>query len=166
MPSFGDPDILLRMEANDVLVRVADEAAQDGWGTVLLAILPWMLFLGVYIWLWRGMARNVTGGLGGQGEIKKFLEGSAATESKGRPKVTFDDVAGQENAKREVAEVVDFLRNPESYTRLGADTPHGILMVGPPGTGKTLLARALAGEAGVPFFSISGSEFIEVFVGV
>lgn len=166
MPSFGDPDILFRMEANDVLLRVADEAAQDGWSTVLLAILPWMLFLGVYIWLWRGMARNATGGLGGHGEIKKFLEGSAATESKGRPKVTFDDVAGQENAKREVAEVVDFLRNPESYTRLGADTPHGILMVGPPGTGKTLLARALAGEAGVPFFSISGSEFIEVFVGV
>jgi cell division protease FtsH len=166
LPTFGAPDVLKSLETAQVLVQVAENTEDDSWTTIALAVMPWMIFLGVYIWIWRGMSQNVSGGMGGRDGIKAFLEGAATAETKGRPKVTFDDVAGQESAKREVSEVVDFLRHPETYTRLGADTPHGILMVGPPGTGKTLLARALAGEAGVPFFSISGSEFIEVFVGV
>jgi cell division protease FtsH len=105
------------------------------------------------------------GAFGGRG-VEDFLTGSARKEGKSGEKITFAYVAGQENAKREVAELVDFLRDPAKYTRLGAEPPHGVLLVGPPGTGKTLLARALAGEAGVPFFHISASEFIEVFVGV
>ncbi len=166
VPSFGDPALLPALEAEGVKLTIGTDGAGDGWSRVLLGLLPWLLFLAIYIWLWRGMARNIGGGMGGRGDIKRFLEGTAATETKGGPKVTFDDVAGQESAKREIAELVDYLHNPEDYTKLGAEVPHGVLMVGPPGTGKTLLARALASEAGVPFFSISASEFIEVFVGV
>ena len=111
------------------------------------------------------MQRNIAGRFGGR-DFGEFLAGSARREEKGEPKVTFDDVAGQDNAKREVAELVDFLRDPERYRRMGAEPPRGVLLMGPPGTGKTLLARALAGEAGVQFFHISASEFIEMFVGV
>jgi cell division protease FtsH len=100
----------------------------------------------------------------GAGALKQFLE--SPTHEAGIPEVTFADVAGQENAKREVTELVEFLKHPEQFRKLGAEVPRGVLLMGAPGTGKTLLAKALAGEAGVPFFSISGSEFIEVFVGV
>jgi len=167
IPGFGDPELLPALEEHKVEVTILPAQEDGGWSRVLLGLLPWLLFIGIYIWLWRGMYRNIAGGLGGRGDITQFLEGTAKQERKGpTQKVTFDDVAGQENAKREVAELVDYLRNPDKFTRLGAEVPHGVLMVGPPGTGKTLLARALAGEAGVPFFSISASEFIEVFVGV
>ena len=103
--------------------------------------------------------------MGGAGDLKKFLEPNQPKEAK-VPDVKFSDVAGQENAKREVTELVEYLKDPGQFTKLGAEVPRGVLLMGPPGTGKTLLARALAGEAGVPFISISGSEFIEVFVGV
>jgi cell division protease FtsH len=102
--------------------------------------------------------------MGSTGELKSVLEAPARKGDV--PAISFEDVAGQQNAKREVAELVEFLKNPEAFERLGAEVPRGVLLMGPPGTGKTLLAKALAGEAGVPFFSISGSEFIEVFVGV
>ena len=108
--------------------------------------------------------RGIGGGL--PGGIGDFLGGRASKPTKPTRKVTFADVAGQDEAKREVSELVEFLRDPDRFQKVGATVPHGVLLMGPPGTGKTLLARALAGEADVPFFSTSGSEFIEVFVGV
>ncbi|MEE9139614.1 MAG: ATP-dependent zinc metalloprotease FtsH [Alphaproteobacteria bacterium] len=164
IPAIGDTELLPALEGRKVTVT-AHEAEREGFGRILLALAPWLLFIALYWWFWTRISRNMAGGLG-RGDIGKFLEGTSKVETEERPKVKFDDVAGQENAKREVAELLDFLRDPERYRRLGADVPHGVLLVGPPGTGKTLLARALAGEAEVPFFHISASEFIEVFVGV
>jgi len=165
VPEFGDPDLLGTLEAQRVVVRVQDQGDAGELGGVLAALLPWFLFLGLYAWWSRRLYDNLAGGFG-RGDLKRFLEGPAAQKPDERPQLTFADVAGQENAKREVAELVDFLRDPDRYLKLGAEMPHGVLLMGPPGTGKTLLARALAGEAQVPFFAISASEFIEVFVGV
>ena len=165
LPAIGDPTLIPALEKQGV--EVTSQPVEDG-GTrrFLYAILPWLILIGIYWWFWSRMYRNVAGGLGGR-DVTDFLYGSTKREAKKEgPRVTFADVAGQDNAKREVAELVDFLRKPEQYRKLGAEPPRGVLMVGPPGTGKTLLARALAGEAGVPFFYISASEFIEVFVGV
>ena len=126
-------------------------------------MVPALVFFGVWYWLIRRMASQ-GGGLGGgfmaigKSRAKVYVEKQTG--------VTFADVAGVDEAKAELQEVVEFLKNPKKYGRLGARVPKGILLVGPPGTGKTLLARAVAGEAGVPFFSISGSEFVEMFVGV
>jgi len=164
VPEFGDPDLLRTLEAQRVVVRVQGPAGGE-LGGALIALLPWLVFLGLYAWSWRRMYGHLAGGIGG-GDLKRFLEAPASRKPDERPKVTFSDIAGQENAKREVAELVDFLRDPDRYLKLGAEVPHGVLLMGPPGTGKTLLARALAGEAQVPFFAISASEFIEVFVGV
>jgi len=132
--------------------------------SVLVSLLPWILILAIYFWLSRRMMGGIGGGL--PGGIGDFLGGRAAKPVKPTSKVTFADVAGQDEAKREVSELVEFLRDPDRFSKVGATVPHGVLLMGPPGTGKTLLARALAGEADVPFFSTSGSEFIEVFVGV
>jgi cell division protease FtsH len=168
VPSFGDPALLPALEQAGVPVTVAPVEEAGGW-RILMGLLPWLLFLGIYWWFWRRMYRNIAGGvdgLPGQGGLGGLVGGRQQEETVTVPDVTFDDVAGQDNAKREVAELVDFLRAPEKYTRLGAEVPRGVLLMGPPGTGKTLMARALAGEAKVPFFSISASEFIEVFVGV
>lgn len=130
-----------------------------GWlGNALGWILPLLLFLGFWSWL---LSRGQAGGAAltiGQSKARIYSQGTVG--------VTFEDVAGIDEAKAELREIVDFLKNAEKYTRLGAKIPKGVLLVGPPGTGKTLLAKAIAGEAGVPFFSISGSEFIELFVGV
>jgi len=168
VPSFGDPALLPALEKAAVPVTVA--AVEDaGGGRILMGLLPWLLFLGIYWWFWRRMYHNISGGLGGmpgRGDLSGMVTGQEKEKTISVPDVTFDDVAGQDSAKAEVSELVDFLREPEKYTRLGAEVPRGILLMGPPGTGKTLLARALAGEAQVPFFSISASEFIEVFVGV
>jgi len=135
---------------------------QRTWLTTLLSwMLPMLLFFGVWMFLIRRMSGG--GGLGGMLSVgKSRAKIYAETETK----VSFDDVAGVDEAKAELVEVIDFMRDPQSYGRLGAHIPKGVLLVGPPGTGKTLLARAVAGEAGVPFFSISGSEFVELFVGV
>jgi cell division protease FtsH len=162
IPAFGDPALLETIESKDIEL-VSRPASDDGGGW--WRTLFWVGLLAAYLWFWSRMYRNVAGGVGGRG-VGDFLSGSATATDKGTPSVKFDDVAGQDNAKREVAELVDILRQPERYTRLGAEPPHGILLMGPPGTGKTLLAKALAGEAGVPFFHISASEFIEMFVGV
>jgi cell division protease FtsH len=168
VPSFGDPSLLPALERAAVSVTVLPAEAAGGW-RILTGLLPWLLFLGIYWWFWRRMYRNISGGLDGLpggGDFSNLVSDSNQEKSVSVPEVTFEDVAGQDNAKQEVAELVDFLRDAEKYTRLGAEVPRGILLMGPPGTGKTLLARALAGEAQVPFFSISASEFIEVFVGV
>ena len=149
-------------------VEIKAEPAEDVAGAWWVTLLPWILIIGFWFFLWRRMAGGLPGGLGrGGSDLKDFLRGGVRkVEGETAPKVTFDDVAGQDNAKREVAELLEFLRDPDKYNRLGAEVPHGILLEGPPGTGKTLMAKALAGEAGVPFFQISASEFIEVFVGV
>src|SRR5918912_1495691 len=128
---------------------------------ILSWILPVLLFFGIWAFFVRRMAeRQGLGGLMtvGKSRAKIYVEKDT--------KVSFDDVAGITEAKRELEEIVEFLKDPKQYGRLGARAPKGVLLVGPPGTGKTLLARAVAGEAGVPFFSISGSEFVEMFVGV
>ncbi len=164
LPAFGDPALLAGLEAQEVEISVLPAEA-TGPAEWIARLLPWLIIIGVYWWMWSRFQRNLTGRLGGR-DAADFLTGSAKKEEKGGRRVTFDDVAGQENAKREVEELVSFLRDPARYTRLGAEPPRGVLLVGPPGTGKTLLARALAGEARVPFFHISASEFIEMFVGV
>lgn len=165
IPPVENPGLLPSLKQQGVEIRA--EAAADGANSWWLSLLPWILIIGFWIFLWRRMAGGMPGGLGRGGDLTKFLRGGVRkVEGEDTPKITFDDVAGQDNAKREVAELIEFLRNPERYRRLGAEVPHGILLEGPPGTGKTLIAKALAGEAGVPFFQISASEFIEVFVGV
>lgn len=165
IPSFGDETLLPDLESQGVEVNVGTEAEENIFATFLIALLPWVLFFLIFMWIMRRASRNLGGGLGGPSELKRFLEATPGKSAE-IPEVTFKDVAGQENAKREVTELVDYLKNPEKYRELGAEIPRGVLLMGPPGTGKTLMARALAGEAGVPFYSISASEFIEVFVGV
>ena len=138
------------------------------WGNVLEWIFWPILMILLWVWMFRGLGRNMGGGPGMPGG-NPFDVGKAKgklTDKDNKPKVTFKDVAGLYGAKEEVMEIVDFLRNPKKYTALGGKIPKGALLVGPPGTGKTLLAKAVAGEADVPFFSISGSDFVEMFVGV
>ncbi len=134
----------------------------------LAPILSWVLPIVIIIAIWVFIMRRVSGGAGGPGSQIFNIGKSKATlfDNNAKVNVTFEDVAGLDEAKEEVMEVVDFLKNPKKYTALGGKIPKGVLLVGPPGTGKTLLAKAVAGEAGVPFFSISGSDFVEMFVGV
>jgi cell division protease FtsH len=163
LPSIDDPELMPLIESSGAVVTVAPKKEEGGsW---FYSLLPWLIFLGIYFWFWHRMQSNLAGRFGGR-DPSEFLAGSASKEVKRKKRVTFDDVAGQEGAKREVAELVDFLRDPERYQRLGAEPPRGVLLMGPPGTGKTLLARALAGEADVNFYHTSASEFIEMFVGV
>ena len=132
------------------------------WTGYLLNMLPWILLIG----FWFFMIRRMQGGANGVGGIFKFGKSRAALWTSDQPRVTFKDVAGCEEAKEELKEVIDFLKSPKRFQKLGAKVPKGALLVGPPGTGKTLLARAIAGEAGVPFYSLSGADFVEMFVGV
>ncbi|MEI4261264.1 ATP-dependent zinc metalloprotease FtsH [Roseovarius sp. D0-M9] len=138
----------------------AKSQEESGFQTFLLSLLPFLLLIGVWIYFMNRMQGGGKGGAMGFGKSKAKM----LTEKSGR--VTFDDVAGIDEAKEELEEIVEFLRNPQKFSRLGGQIPKGALLVGPPGTGKTLLARAIAGEAGVPFFTISGSDFVEMFVGV
>ncbi len=144
---------------NQVTFR-AEPQEQSGLVTILMTFLPFLLLIGVWIYFMNRMQGGGRGGAMGFGKSRAKL----LTEKHGR--VTFDDVAGIDEAKEELEEIVEFLRNPQKFSRLGGKIPKGALLVGPPGTGKTLLARAIAGEAGVPFFTISGSDFVEMFVGV
>ena len=160
-PQQPDPDLLPMLENAGVVIT----AKEPPTPSVLISLLPWILILAFYLWISRRvMGGGISGGL--PGGIGEFLGGRSNKPTKSASKVTFADVAGQDEAKREVSELVEFLRDPDRFQKVGATVPHGVLLMGPPGTGKTLLARALAGEADVPFFSTSGSEFIEVFVGV
>ncbi|NBR90568.1 MAG: ATP-dependent metallopeptidase FtsH/Yme1/Tma family protein, partial [Rhodobacteraceae bacterium] len=145
--------------AKDVPVA-AESQQQSGFQTFILSLLPFLLLIGVWVYFMNRMQGGGKGGAMGFGKSRAKL----LTEKHGR--VTFDDVAGIDEAKEELEEIVEFLRNPQKFSRLGGKIPKGALLVGPPGTGKTLLARAIAGEAGVPFFTISGSDFVEMFVGV
>ena len=145
-------------------VPVRYENKENGWMNLLVNFLPWVLIIGVWFFIMRGMSRG--GGAAGGG-LMNVGKAKAQVYDKDAPKrVTFKDVAGLEEAKVEVMEIVDFLRKPEKYRDLGAKIPKGALLVGPPGTGKTLLARAVAGEANVQFLSISGSDFVELYVGI
>ena len=132
------------------------------WTGYLLNMLPWVLLIG----FWFFMLRRMQSGAGGMGGIFKFGKSRASLWTSDQPRVTFKDVAGCEEAKEELSEVIDFLKSPKRFQKLGAKVPRGALLVGQPGTGKTLLARAIAGEAGVPFYSLSGADFVEMFVGV
>jgi cell division protease FtsH len=154
----SNQELMAELEAQNVVVTGESEASSI-WTGVLFSFLPFLLFLGLILFIGRQMTR-------GQQNVLGFGKSRAKTHDPERPQVTFADVAGEDEAKRELTEVVDFLRNPAKYHQLGARLPRGVLLVGPPGTGKTLMARAVAGEAGVPFFSISASEFVEMFVGV
>ena len=145
--------------AKDVSVR-AERQQQSGFFSILSLWLPFLVLIGIWIFFMNRMQGGGRGGAMGFGKSRAKL----LTEKHGR--VTFDDVAGIDEAKEELEEIVEFLRNPQKFSRLGGKIPKGALLVGPPGTGKTLLARAIAGEAGVPFFTISGSDFVEMFVGV
>jgi len=164
IPDIGDESLLPALEAKRVEVKVISPETEGVIWRVLLSILPWIFIIAFWFWIIKRAQRSISGGLGGKGELGKFLRGSS--KSAEIPDVTFDDMAGQDTAKREVTELVEFLKSPARFRQLGAEVPRGVLLMGPPGTGKTLMARALAGEAGVRFYSISGSEFIEVFVGV
>jgi cell division protease FtsH len=150
---------------NELTTTVDYKIEENVWGDFLLTLLPFALIIGVWIFIMRRMSSGAGGGAGGQifnigkSKAKLFDENTEV-------KTTFKDVAGLEGAKEEVQEIVDFLKNPDKYTSLGGKIPKGALLIGPPGTGKTLLAKAVAGEAKVPFYSLSGSDFVEMFVGV
>ena len=146
-------------------VKVVVESQESMWSILEWLIFPLLLIL-MWVFMFRGMGRNMGGGPGGPGGIFNVGKSTGKLAEKDSIKVTFKDVAGLYGAKDEVMEIVDFLKNPKKYTALGGKIPKGALLVGPPGTGKTLLAKAVAGEANVPFFSISGSDFVEMFVGV
>ena len=154
-----DAEVTSLLLENGVPIE-AESQQQSGFQSFILSLLPFLLLIGVWIYFMNRMQGGGKGGAMGFGKSKAKM----LTEKHGR--VTFDDVAGIDEAKEELEEIVEFLRNPQKFSRLGGKIPKGALLVGPPGTGKTLLARAIAGEAGVPFFTISGSDFVEMFVGV
>ncbi len=155
----NDEQIVPKMRDNNVDITVKPPEQPAWWMSLLSSLLPILILVGVGFWI-----MNQT--QGGGGRVMNFGKSRAKMTGEGQVHVTFSDVAGEDEAKEELAEVVDFLKNPGRYTAIGAKIPKGVLLVGPPGTGKTLLARAVAGEAKVPFFSISGSDFVEMFVGV
>ncbi|WP_374004313.1 ATP-dependent zinc metalloprotease FtsH [Nonlabens sp.] len=167
---FGDPkafeeQLKTAITSNSPQTKLVFDRQDEGFMDLLLSILPFVLIIGIWLFLMKRMSGGGAGGGGGQifniGKSKAKL-----FDEKTDVKTTFKDVAGLEGAKEEVQEIVDFLKNPEKYTSLGGKIPKGALLVGSPGTGKTLLAKAVAGEAKVPFFSLSGSDFVEMFVGV
>jgi cell division protease FtsH len=164
LPPVDDPGLLPELETRQVEIRVKPLAKPSAWTTALLYLLPWVLIIGVWWFVLKGLRNRQ--GPGGGGLMGGFAKSGARLYVQMKSKVTFKDVAGLEEAKQELMEIVEFLRNPKKFTRIGGKVPRGVLLVGPPGTGKTLMARAVAGEADVPFFSISASQFIEMFVGV
>ena len=163
LPPIGDEGLMQTLEAKGVEIRVKPEKEPSVWATALIYLLPWVLIIGIWWVILRSMRKR---GGGGGGFMGNFAKSGARIYSKENSQITFDDVAGLEEAKQELMEIVEFLRQPKKFAKLGGKVPRGVLLVGPPGTGKTLMARAVAGEAGVPFFSISASQFIEMFVGV
>lgn len=160
LPPFDDPELMALLEKNKVSLQA--ESSERSWlVSLLIVLLPWLLIISLFVVMNRKISEQMgTGGPFGFGKSK------ARRIKPEEIKVTFKDVAGLENVKYELEEMVDYLKSPEKYRILGAELPKGVLLAGPPGTGKTLMARAMAGEAGVPYYSISGSEFIEMFVGV
>src|SRR5690554_5724037 len=161
-PAAEDPKLMDDLLSNNVTVVGREPQQQSLWTRLLIASFPILLILAIFMFFMRQMQ----GGAGGKGGPMSFGKSKAKLLSQDQIKTTFADVAGCDEAKEEVEELVDFLRDPSKFQRLGGTIPRGVLMVGPPGTGKTLLAKSIAGEAKVPFFSISGSDFVEMFVGV
>jgi cell division protease FtsH len=160
--ALGTTDLTQTLQAHHVAIT-ATAGSGSPWLSLLFGFLPFVLLLGLFIWTGRRAARSLANGLGGIGGFGRARARVVDTE---RPATRFADVAGYAGVKREITEVVDYLSDPGRYAKLGATGPRGVLLVGPPGTGKTLLARAVAGEAKVPFLSVSGSGFVEMFVGV
>lgn len=154
---FEDASLVRELEESGVAIRAKDQGL--GWAQILIGSLPYLILAGAFLFLMRQMQ-------GGTSKAFSFGKSRARLVSGDKPAVTFKDVAGSAEAKEELEEIVEFLRDPQKFQRLGGKIPKGALLLGPPGTGKTLLARAVAGEAGVPFFSMSGSDFVEMFVGV
>ena len=157
LPGDMTPELLADLEQRNV--EISGQLETRGWGALLVGFLPWVLFIAFWIWIFRTMQ-------GGGNRAFQFGRSKAKMISPEAPKVTFSDIAGAEEAKNELEEVIEFLKDPQRFSRLGGRLPKGVLLVGPPGTGKTLLARAVAGEAARPFFQMSGSDFVEMFVGV
>ena len=164
LPPVPDPELISLLEQHNVEIHAV--SGETNWLTkALIGVLPWILIIGLFWYASSRMQRSL-GGLGGPSGLFDFGKSRAKRFRQQDSELSFDDVAGLENAKRDLYEIVGYLKDPQHYRKLGAKIPKGILLMGPPGTGKTLLAKAVAGEANVPFFSISGSEFIEMFVGV
>jgi cell division protease FtsH len=155
----NDPQLIPMLRERGVSITAQPEEDNPWYMTVLISWFPMLLLIGVWVFFMRQMQA-------GGGKALSFGKSRAKLMTDGQQKVTFEDVAGIEEAKEELQEIIEFLKNPKKFTKLGGRIPKGVLLVGAPGTGKTLLARAIAGEAGVPFFSISGSDFVEMFVGV
>ena len=162
-PIFKKDEAVDNAIQDNGIIAVYEKIEQPSiWSQLLVGAFPIILLLGIFFFFMRQMQ----GGMGGKGGPMSFGKSKAKLMEGGKVKTTFKDVAGCEEAKQDVQELVDFLRDPTKFQKLGGKIPRGVLMVGPPGTGKTLLARAVAGEAKVPFFTISGSDFVEMFVGV
>jgi len=161
LPSFQGDDLLSVLEEKKVIVNIKPMDKGILW-QILVGVLPWVLIIGIWVLIMK-RAQKIQGGAGG---LFTFGSSKAKLFDPQKPGVTFEDVAGMTNVKKELKETIEFLKDPSRFKKLGAKVPKGVLLIGPPGTGKTLLARAVAGEAGVSFYSISASEFIEMFVGV
>lgn len=155
----SDGDLIKTLEANGVNIKAENPPETPWWTTLFSSLLPMILLIGVWFFIMQQSQ-------GGGSRVMSFGKSRAKMMGDGKVKVTFSDVAGADEAKQELSEVVEFLKHPKKFNDLGARIPKGVLLFGPPGTGKTLLAKAVAGEAGVPFFTISGSDFVEMFVGV
>ena len=163
LPSFQGEGLITKLEEKNVAITIEpDEKGSLLW-QLFIGVIPWVLIIGIWIYIMKRAQQQIHGGAGG---LFSFGASKAKLFDVKKPTVTFKDVAGMENTKKQLQETIEFLKDPSRFKQLGAKVPKGVLLVGPPGTGKTLLARAVAGEAGVPFYSISGSEFIEMFVGV
>ncbi len=163
LPSFQGEGLIAELEKKNVAINVEPGDERSVFWQFVLGILPWVLIIGVWVLIMRRAQHQIQGGPGG---LFTFGASKAKLFDVKKPSVTFQDVAGMDNVKQELRETIEYLKDPSKYTQIGAKVPKGVLLIGPPGTGKTLLARATAGEAGVPFYSISASEFIEMFVGV
>ena len=157
--SPDDPEMINTLRSKNIIIEAKPPVKVSWWMQLLSSLLPMLLIIGIWLFMIQQMQ-------GGGNKVMSFGKSKAKLLGKETPKVTFKDVAGIDEAEEEVEEIIEFLKNPAKFKKLGAKIPRGVLLYGPPGAGKTLLARAIAGEAGVPFFSISGSDFVEMFVGV
>ncbi len=166
LPPFENKDLTEFLENHNVTINAEVEDSSNWWTYLLIILIPWILIIGYIVYMRKKMQGKMGNMFGGGKGILGIGKSRAKKFQREKADVTFDDVAGLKNAKADLSEIIDYLKSPDKYSKLGADIPKGILLMGPPGTGKTLLARATAGEADVSFYSISGSEFIEMFVGV